>query len=94
MEQEENKSGSLWFATDPLYRGAMDFVTKAFLGIIIFLANQMRTDMNTMMDSNADLLNRVIEMNVKMDNQNGRIDRNELDIKELIQKYYEDRGKK
>ena len=42
------------------------------------------------MNSNADLLNRVIEMNVKMDNQNERIGRNERDIKELVEKYYED----
>jgi hypothetical protein len=86
-----NTVKELKFADNPLYQGAMDFVTKAFLGILIYLATQMRSDMDIMMNSNADLLNRVIEMNVKMDNQNERIGRNERDIKELVEKYYQDR---
>lgn len=86
---EEGKE--LNFAKSPLYQGAMDILTKGFLGILIYLATQMRADMDTMMISNADLLNRVIEMNVKMDNQSERINRNERDIKELVEKYYEDK---
>lgn len=81
--QEVNFTPKEWFI------GGVELITKVLLGLIAWLGVQLMDDMEVMRDSTADLLNRVIEINVKMDNYNTRIENNEKEIKELRKLYYE-----
>lgn len=69
--------------------GGVELITKILLGLIAWLGVQLMDDMDIMKNASADLLNRVIEMNVKMDNYNDRISHNEEEVKELRKMYYE-----
>lgn len=69
--------------------GGVELITKILLGLIAWLGVQLMDDMDIMKNASADLLNRVIEMNVKMDNYNDRISHNEDEVKELRKMYYE-----
>lgn len=69
--------------------GGVEMVTKILLGLIAYLGVQLMDDVEIIQNSSADLLNRVIEMNVKMDGYSERIKNNEDEVKELRELYYE-----
>jgi len=73
--------------------GGVEMVTKVLLGLIAYLGVQLMDDNEILKNSTADLLNRVIEMNVKMDGYSERIRSNEEEVKELRDMYYELKSK-
>jgi len=76
------------FSQKEMVVGAIEFITKGLLAVLVWLAVGLVNDMEQVKNSSADLLNRVIEINVKMDNNKSRIDELENDLKEIERVVY------
>ena len=89
-----SNSNDMNFTPKEWFVGGVEMVTKILLGLIAYLGVQLMDDVEIIQNSSADLLNRVIEMNVKMDGYSERIHSNENEVKELRELYYELKSEK
>ena len=76
------------FTQKELIVGAIEAISKGLLAILVWLGMNLMNDMESVKNSNADMLNRIIEINVKMDNNKTRIDDLENDMKEMERVVY------
>jgi hypothetical protein len=85
----KNENDTVSFTPKEWFVGGVEMITKILLGLIAYLGVQLMDDVEIIQNSSADLLNRVIEMNVKMDGYSERIRQNEEEVRELRELYYD-----
>lgn len=81
-------TGKMNFTQKEMFVGGIEAISKGLLAILVWLAVGILNDMEDVKNSNADMLNRIIEINVKMDNNKTRIDDLENDMKEMERVVY------
>jgi hypothetical protein len=86
--QNDQERITMDFSKKELIIGIIEGVTKLLLGVIVFIGVQLINKVDTNADMNADVLNRVIEIKVQMQNNQERIYALERDFKEFQKDYY------
>ena len=76
------------FSKKELVIGIIETITKLLLGVIVFIGVQLIEKVDSTSSMNADVLNRVIEIKVQMQNNQERIYALERDFKDFQKEYY------
>jgi hypothetical protein len=87
MEQNEERI-KMDFSKKELVIGIIETITKLLLGVIVFIGVQLIEKVDSTSSMNADVLNRVIEIKVQMQNNQERIYALERDFKDFQKEYY------
>lgn len=85
---DDNGRIKMDFSKKELIVGAIELATKILLGLIAFVGIRLLDKVEENSNTNADVLNRVIEIKVQMENNQQRIYNLERDFKDFQKDYY------
>lgn len=85
------KRDELNFSTKEILIGTVETVTKALLAVLVWLGTNLQAELKNVSNQGHETLNKVTEINAKIDNNTKQIDRNTNSIKDLEKDFYKNR---